>query len=65
MLPMTITIATISEQHEQVHAVLDLTAPSIGATARIAMAFAPRADTGPADWREEAYDRALMMLDPA
>jgi len=65
MLPMSITIMTITMKQGLVHASLAVGVLSISAQARIAMTFPPTVGTGPADWREQAYDRALMMLDPA
>lgn len=64
MLPMTITIMPITRHHGLVHASLAVQIPAIGATARITMAFPPEAGTGPADSREDAYDCALMVLNP-
>jgi hypothetical protein len=65
MSPMTIAIMTIAEQDGLVHASVAVDVPEIGAQAHIDIRFPVPTGTGPEDWREEAYDRALMMLDPA
>lgn len=63
MVPMKITITSMTGRRGTVRAWLH--APSIGARRRVAIRFRPAPGTGPVGWREEAYDRALMMLDPA
>jgi hypothetical protein len=64
MMPMTIAIMSISKRQGRVHANVRVDAPEIGATASIDLEFSPPPGTDAADWREDAYDRALMMLDP-
>lgn len=65
MMPMTIRIMNVSAQHGVVYASIRADVPELGAIARIAVRFAAPSGTDERDWREEAYDRALMMLDPA
>ncbi len=65
MLPMTITIMAVSEQGGVIHASVAVDVPDINARARINMHFPAPKNAGPEDWRKEAYDRALMVLDPA
>jgi hypothetical protein len=65
MEKMTIRVMEVSADAGLVNAGLSVEVPEIGAKARIEIRFPAPPGTGPDDWREEAYDRALMMLDPA
>ena len=65
MVDMSIMILSVSEENGLVRTRLRVNAPSITASARITITFAAPAGTNPEDWRELAYDRALMRLDPA
>ena len=48
-----------------VHAVVQVHAPGLKARATIRMAFRAPAGSNREEWAEIAYERALMMLDPA
>lgn len=62
---MEIRVAKISTLTGVVYATVDVDVPNIAAKARINMHFPAPPGTGPKHWRKFAYDRALMMLDPA
>ena len=65
MIVIRITILSVSEENGLVPTRLCVNAPSIAASARTIITFAAPAGTNPEDWRELAYNRALMRLDPA
>lgn len=65
MVAMRITILNVTEVSGVVRASLRATVPSIAARARITLTFAALPGSGPKDWWELAYDRALVMLDSA
>jgi hypothetical protein len=65
MEKMTIRAMEVSADAGLVNASLSVDVPEIGAKAHIEIRFSAPAGTRPNDWWEEAYDRALMMLDPA
>lgn len=65
MEKMTIKVTEVSAAAGFVNASLSVDVPEIGAKARLEIRFPTPPGTGLDDWRELAYDRALMMLDPA
>ena len=64
-LPMSNSIIRITMERGMVRACVHVHIPEIGARARITIRVRARTDTGPADGREEAYERVRVMLGPA
>ena len=67
MMPMTMTITIMSTKKRggQIHAHVQVDVPEIKSRAVIRMHFPAPANSNREDWADIAYDRALMMLDPA
>lgn len=65
MLPMTITVVRVVAEGGFVHASIAVEVQKIRALARIDLNFPAPTGATMVDWKELAYDRALMMLDPA
>jgi hypothetical protein len=75
MMPMTITVTRVKAGHMPppaaggpaglVAATVEVDVPAINCRAVLSMTVPAPAGSTRADWAEIAYDRALMMLDPA
>lgn len=65
MEPMTIRLISAVEKDGIVRAKLRATVPGLGTRVWLEVRFRPPPRTGRAQWMEEAYDRALRVLDPA
>ena len=65
MEPMTIRLISAVEKDGIVHAKLRASVPGLGTRVWLEVRFRPAPCTGRAQWMEEAYDRALRVLDPA
>jgi hypothetical protein len=65
MEDMTIRLVSLVERAGHIRARLRAEAPGIGARIWLEVKFSVPANSQRADWMEEAYDRALSVLDPA
>jgi len=69
MMPMTIRVTNVKTMNTMVmpggHAAVHVHVPGLNARAVIRMAFESPAGSSRDDWAEIAYEKALMMLDPA
>lgn len=65
MEEMTIRLISLVERDGHIRARLRAEAPALGVRAWLEVGFSAPANSQRADWAEEAYDRALSVLDPA
>lgn len=61
----TISLIALTEQDCHIRARLRAEAPHVGIRIWLEVKFTAPANTGRAEWMEEAYDCALSVLDPA
>ncbi len=64
MEAMTIRLVSVVENDGNVRARLRAEAPAIGTRVWLEVRFRLEAGSRHRDWAQEAYDRALMVLDP-
>ena len=65
MEKMDIRPISVVEDDGQVRARLNVRAPAIGVRVWLEVRFRTPANSNRAEWAQEAYDRALSVLDPA
>lgn len=65
MMAMKINVARVIEHDGMAHAHVQVDVPEIMSRALITMHFPAPVRSHRADWEEIAYDKALLMLDPA
>lgn len=65
MEEMTIRLISLVERDRHIRARLRAEAPAIGVNMWLEVSFRARPHSSRGDWAEEAYDRALCVLDPA
>lgn len=65
MIEMSINVSRVMLIEKMVHAGVDVQVPGLSAHAVISVSFPGPVGSNREDWEDIAYDKALLMLDPA